>query len=476
MISQISALAALLPLVSAHGFINDPPARRPGDAYTQACGQQPFFQQSADINGNVQGIMQVVGDDITEDCKLWLCKGFQFEDNTENVQSFSAGQTIDFDINIAAPHTGFANVSIVRTATDQMVGTPLIEFDNYASNAGVDANNTAFSVTMPDSIEGCTEPGECVLQWFWDAPDIDQTYESCVDFVVGAGNGGGSEPQPGPSTTAVVTPEPTTSAGVPEQTSSAGTPEPTGTTPTPPEEDEDDCEEIPDDELPEEDDDETVDPVEEGADEDDCEEIPDDELPEEDDDTVDPVDEGSEGDDDCEEIPDDAEELPEEDDCEEIPADAEEVSDEDAELPTRDQENCEDKDTTLPIGDNDSDLDFDAGGDFVEKFPDVAPGPDLITISTGAPEPTATTTATPPPAAAPTNGNGNESGNGKGNGNGNGNQDGGKPSNGGNGGGKGGNTPAATVTVTVTASAVTVTATPSLCLDLSDLFDGGFQA
>lgn len=457
MISQISALAALLPLVSAHGFILDPPARRPGDAYAAACGQQPFSQQSSDINGNVQGIQQVVGEDITEDCKLWLCKGFQFDDNTENVQSFSLGQTIDFDIDIAAPHTGFANVSIVRTANDQMLGQPLIEFENYASNAGVDANNTAFSVTMPESLEGCSEPGECVLQWFWDAPDIDQTYESCVDFVVGSGNGGGNEPQPGPSTTAVVTPEPTTSAGVPEQTSSAGTPEPTGVTPTPPEEDEeedDDCEEIPDDaeDLPE--DDEDIEPIDE---EDDCEEIPDDaeDLPE-DDESVDPVDEG----DDCEEIPDDAEDLPvdeEEDDCEEIPDDAEEISQEDTDLPARDQEDCEENDT-LPIGDKDSNNDFDAGGDFVEEFPEEAPGPILITISTEAPAPTAT--ATPPPS----NDNGDDNGNGEGE----------VPSDGNNGGGNGGDAPAATVTVTVTASAdptvVTVTATPSLCVDFSDLF------
>ncbi|TVY79052.1 hypothetical protein Focb16_v008405 [Fusarium oxysporum f. sp. cubense] len=189
-----AALLTLLPLVAAHGFVKSPPPRKPGNAFKAACGEQPFYQQSADINGNVQGIKQVVGSNFdAKDCNLWLCKGFQFDDNKDNVQSYKLGEKIDFDVNIAAPHTGYANVSVVKTSTDKMIGEPLIEFENYAANAGLNPNNTAFSVTLPESLGGeCTKAGDCVLQWFWDAPDIDQTYESCVDFVVGAGSGSGS--------------------------------------------------------------------------------------------------------------------------------------------------------------------------------------------------------------------------------------------------------------------------------------------
>ncbi|RTE78704.1 hypothetical protein BHE90_006785 [Fusarium euwallaceae] len=191
---KYAAALTLIPLVAAHGFVRSPPPRKPGDAYKAACGDQPFYQQSSDINGNVQGIFQVVGTgaDATK-CNLWLCKGFQQEDNADNVQTYSLGQEIDFDVNIAAPHTGYANVSVVKTSSNTVIGEPLIEFSNYASNAGLDANNTAFSVTLPDTLGGeCTTAGDCVLQWFWDAPDIDQTYESCVDFVVGSGSGSGS--------------------------------------------------------------------------------------------------------------------------------------------------------------------------------------------------------------------------------------------------------------------------------------------
>lgn len=195
----LAALAALLPLVAGHGFVLDPPARRPGEAYKAACGEQPFYQQSSDINGNVQGIFQVIPKDFDPaKCNLWLCKGFLLEDNPDKLQSFTPGQKIDFTVNVAAPHTGYANVSVVKTSSNSIIGAPLIEFTNYASNAGMAKNNTAFSVTLPSSLGGaCTSAGECVLQWFWDAPDIDQTYESCVDFVVsglGSGGNGGSSP------------------------------------------------------------------------------------------------------------------------------------------------------------------------------------------------------------------------------------------------------------------------------------------
>ncbi|CAM1505124.1 Fc.00g107610.m01.CDS01 [Cosmosporella sp. VM-42] len=196
-----AAFAALIPFVAGHGFVLDPPAREPGSAYKAACGEQPFNQQSADINGNVQGILQVVGTDFDASaCNLWLCKGFLLEDNPDNVQSFSLGEKIDFSVKIAAPHTGYANVSVVKTRSNSIIGEPLIEFSNYASNNGVDANNTAFSVTLPDTLGGaCASAGDCVLQWFWDAPDIDQTYEACVDFTVGGSSSGGTTTSPAAS-------------------------------------------------------------------------------------------------------------------------------------------------------------------------------------------------------------------------------------------------------------------------------------
>ncbi|KAI8677500.1 hypothetical protein LRP88_09472 [Fusarium phalaenopsidis] len=254
---KYAAALTLIPLVAAHGFVRSPPPRKPGDAFKAACGEQPFYQQSADINGNVQGIFQVVGTGADPaKCNLWLCKGFQQEDNTENVQTYSLGQEIDFDVNIAAPHTGYANVSVVKTSSNTVIGEPLIEFSNYASNAGLDANNTAFSVTLPDSLGGdCTTAGDCVLQWFWDAPDIDQTYESCIDFVVGgsgsgSGNSGSSPSAPAASTPAA-TQAPAATTLVQAVSASSEAPAATAAPDTGAEEPVDDDEECPaDDEEP----------------------------------------------------------------------------------------------------------------------------------------------------------------------------------------------------------------------------------
>lgn len=86
------------------------------------------------------------------------------------------------------PHVGPMNVSVVQTATNTVLGEPLISFDVYAdeSLAQLPANNTAFSVTMPDltASGACAVAGECVLQWFWFGEKALQTYESCVDFVM----------------------------------------------------------------------------------------------------------------------------------------------------------------------------------------------------------------------------------------------------------------------------------------------------
>jgi hypothetical protein len=86
------------------------------------------------------------------------------------------------------PHEGPMNVSIVKTATNTILGDALISFDSYADEklASLPPNNTDFSFTMPRNLAAtdCVKPGECVLQWFWFGTEAKQTYESCVDFVM----------------------------------------------------------------------------------------------------------------------------------------------------------------------------------------------------------------------------------------------------------------------------------------------------
>ena len=81
-------------------------------------------------------------------------------------------------------------MSVVNTATNQIIGLPLLVFDSYADEnlAVLPANNTAFSVTLPTASAelsaACAVAGQCVLQWFWFGTAAKQTYESCVDFVI----------------------------------------------------------------------------------------------------------------------------------------------------------------------------------------------------------------------------------------------------------------------------------------------------
>ncbi|CBF88802.1 hypothetical protein AN0778.2 [Aspergillus nidulans FGSC A4] len=235
--TTVLAAAGLVSLANAHGYISSPQPRMPGSAMAAACGQQVYNNQAADRAGNVQGELQVAASQSDYDadaCHIWLCKGYQFDDNTDNVQSYTAGETVDFVIDIVAPHSGVANVSVVDTASNSVIGSALKSWDVYASTeTGVTEDETNFSITIPDNLGSqCSEAGACVLQWYWYAESIDQTYESCVDFTVGgSGNGSGSS---GSSSSSAAAPSSTSPAAASTSTSTteATTAAPTSTTTT----------------------------------------------------------------------------------------------------------------------------------------------------------------------------------------------------------------------------------------------------
>ncbi|KAM0307049.1 hypothetical protein ACHAO8_010670 [Botrytis cinerea] len=194
--STILMAAGLITSVSAHGSILTPKPRIPGAAMAAACGQQVEVNQASDHNGNIQGMLQVAASQSDYDaaaCNIWQCKGYKYADNTDLVQSWTAGQVVPFTFNVAAPHTGTANVSIIDTAANTVI-KQLLYYDVFASvSTGATSNETSFSITIPDDLPStCATPGGCVVQHWWDAASIDQTYESCVDFTVGSASGSGS--------------------------------------------------------------------------------------------------------------------------------------------------------------------------------------------------------------------------------------------------------------------------------------------
>ncbi|KAK4159257.1 hypothetical protein QBC43DRAFT_131817 [Cladorrhinum sp. PSN259] len=182
----ISALA-LAATVSGHGNITSPPARLPGPAMVQACGQAAVDSVLSDGGLPIESVVNPAAS-----CNLFLCRGALLEDNLDIVQTFALGETVNLTAALPIPHEGPANVSIVLAATNEILGEPLLVFDSYADErlAVLPANNTAFSVTIPDAGNGveeaCVEPGDCVLQWFWFGAGAKQTYESCIDFVIAA--------------------------------------------------------------------------------------------------------------------------------------------------------------------------------------------------------------------------------------------------------------------------------------------------
>ncbi|KAF8601532.1 hypothetical protein BDV93DRAFT_558367 [Ceratobasidium sp. AG-I] len=179
-LAVVSFVAALVGQVAAHGVVTSPPVRQPGTAYRTNCGEQIFNNVNSDNAGNIQALEQNKQASFNADsCNLNLCKGLQFADvNTADIQTFTAGQVLPIVADIRAPHTGTANVSIVDTASNTIIGTPLITFAEYASvSRPLQANQTHFSVTLPDLGSKCATAGACVLQWWWDARSIDQTCE-----------------------------------------------------------------------------------------------------------------------------------------------------------------------------------------------------------------------------------------------------------------------------------------------------------
>ncbi len=85
-----------------------------------------------------------------------------------NVQRYVPGQQVDMRVKLTIPHDGSANVSVVATATNRIVGDMLQVWPSGYANEQMyyaqvlPKNNTEFSVTMPDVSSTCGTAGSCV--------------------------------------------------------------------------------------------------------------------------------------------------------------------------------------------------------------------------------------------------------------------------------------------------------------------------
>ncbi|KAF2019861.1 hypothetical protein BU24DRAFT_341883 [Aaosphaeria arxii CBS 175.79] len=186
------AIVALIPAVLGHGLIQSPPSRPTGATLTANCGSGVASQINSDNTSYVEALPPAAAKDKNYKpalCNLWLCKGLQFADNAANVQKWTAGQEVPIKVWLRIPHEGSANVSIVDTKTNTIVGDMLkVWSKGYApgrTEKDAPLDQKEFSIKVPTGLEEkCANAGDCVLQWWWFGTGAKQTYESCVDFQV----------------------------------------------------------------------------------------------------------------------------------------------------------------------------------------------------------------------------------------------------------------------------------------------------
>ncbi|KAL7413956.1 hypothetical protein BDY24DRAFT_440884 [Mrakia frigida] len=220
----LASTALLLPLVSAHGGIISHFIREAGDKSLEVCGQE-FNDDRTGVRDGNNVFGQILDHSLIsgskwkdpDACNWRLCSGLQYEDNVANTYYYPIGAIVPinvFILNANSPlsssfprseltpifswhllqrHAGIANVSIVDTKTNEVVGSPLIEWTDgkYAEYDNVNTcpdgpavAETAFNVTIPDLGDKCTKGGDCVVQWYWYSESANnQTFNSCIDFV-----------------------------------------------------------------------------------------------------------------------------------------------------------------------------------------------------------------------------------------------------------------------------------------------------
>ncbi|KAH7100443.1 hypothetical protein BKA62DRAFT_620080 [Auriculariales sp. MPI-PUGE-AT-0066] len=76
----------------------------------------------------------------------------QLEDNLSNVQTYAAGQVVNFKVTIVAHHTGWAATSGLRCHVSSCV--PHILTTSTAN----------FNVTIPELDGKCSEMGACAIE------------------------------------------------------------------------------------------------------------------------------------------------------------------------------------------------------------------------------------------------------------------------------------------------------------------------
>lgn len=162
-------LLSLATLAASHGLITSPlGTRTPSDATAAVCGKTLVSFYKADNTSYPEALLRANPSGLKDGynpakCNLWLCKGFQFADNVANVKAYKPGDVVDIEVRIRIAHRGYANVSVVDTGSNTVIGEPLrVWGDGYAASTSPPQDQVKFSVKVPELGGKCTTAGSCV--------------------------------------------------------------------------------------------------------------------------------------------------------------------------------------------------------------------------------------------------------------------------------------------------------------------------
>ncbi|KAJ4355928.1 uncharacterized protein N0V89_003953 [Didymosphaeria variabile] len=124
MLATTLLVQALTVLSTAHGVLKTPLPRTSGTAQTSLCGTAVSKKLNSDPAGPIESAMAKA--DVDYKCNAYLCRGYQYEDNTARVQGYSAGQVVPFFVDLVAAHKpGWANVSVIDLKANKALDTPV---------------------------------------------------------------------------------------------------------------------------------------------------------------------------------------------------------------------------------------------------------------------------------------------------------------------------------------------------------------
>ncbi|KAF4036416.1 Lytic polysaccharide mono-oxygenase [Phytophthora infestans] len=146
------------------------------------------------------------GDDELEWAPIELLSQRTVYEPENNVTKLEAGKKFDVKYFVQAPHPGYMKLSIVKPRTDSIGKITTYKRDTqigYFSNFATSGGTFTVSTTIPTTVTGCENAGDCALQFFWHSDVANQTYPTCADIIIpGSGAVGSFKTSISTSTTA----------------------------------------------------------------------------------------------------------------------------------------------------------------------------------------------------------------------------------------------------------------------------------